>query len=265
MEFHFPQPGGGGRVVTVADAAARFALTGLDIGTVVYQEDTGFYYQLTSLHTGVLVAGAGTRVASGMYTERGTAVGRPYFNLVGTPDLSWSRSIFWNGTRWMVTDSGASPYYHNDDEDVALPWLSATWVVGDGSSPAPTVTQIVNPEQSPSNWTALPKVCSMNFYVSGGAVVVTREDDHTDTGVDVSYNATGRVLVNSFAPLFGPHTQVWCELAGSASAATSALSVLSDTSMLIYAYSGGSLSDVVYGNGTTSTASLKIEVYPEPD
>lgn len=37
---------GGGGVVTVADAAARFALTGLGRLATVYQEDNGFYYQV---------------------------------------------------------------------------------------------------------------------------------------------------------------------------------------------------------------------------
>lgn len=37
---------GGGGVISVADAAARFALTGLGRLATVYQEDNGFYYQV---------------------------------------------------------------------------------------------------------------------------------------------------------------------------------------------------------------------------
>lgn len=38
--------GPAGSVTTVADAAARLALTGLSIGTEVYQADNGFFYKL---------------------------------------------------------------------------------------------------------------------------------------------------------------------------------------------------------------------------
>lgn len=38
--------GGGGGVISVANAAARFALTGLGRLATVYQEDNGFYYQV---------------------------------------------------------------------------------------------------------------------------------------------------------------------------------------------------------------------------
>lgn len=88
-----------------------------------------------------LVAGAGSASVNGLFTERGTSGGKPYYNLDGSPDDEFASVIKWFNVNWFIIDSGGSIVYESSDA-VAFPWLVTTWAVGeDGSPPAPTVVE----------------------------------------------------------------------------------------------------------------------------
>lgn len=84
------------------------------------------------------VSGAGTAAANGVYTVRGTANGKPYYNLVGQADNVAQSSIWWNSVQWTITSAFATDLYFATD-DVAFPWLVPGWTADNGSNPTPTV------------------------------------------------------------------------------------------------------------------------------
>jgi hypothetical protein len=104
----------------------------------------------------VLVSGAGSEGANGTYIARGEENGKPYYNLVGEADSPSENSIFWNGSRWGITDSN-SDFYYESAEDIEFPWLVETWTISDtGESPIPSVTEI--PATNPiANYVTLPE------------------------------------------------------------------------------------------------------------
>lgn len=260
--------GGGGGVISVADAAARFALTGLGRLATVYQEDNGFYYQLMSLNTGVLVAGAGTASANGLYTPRGTEEGRPYYNKYLWPANTARSAIVWTGTEWALILDNEEIGFTNDEEDVAFPWLSTTWEIGpEGSPPTPTVTQLLHPESYSDHWQALPKIYNANFYVDGTSVVTTREYNGLDTRIDIIWSANGRVDVIAADALFTTN-YIQLTVQGRQSASTPVVyTIRSDGSYQtqILAFVDGEASSVAFGDDPYAATALKIEVYPEPD
>lgn len=87
------------------------------------------------------VSGAGTSAINGSYTQRGTASGKPFFNLVGQPDSNMAYCIVWTGTKWVILDSLGLVNYSSTD-DTTLPSL-ATFSIDSGEigvAPAPTLT-----------------------------------------------------------------------------------------------------------------------------
>jgi hypothetical protein len=104
----------------------------------------------------VLVSGAGSEEANGVYTERGEENGKTYYNLVGEADSLSEYSIFFGGGRWAISDFQGDLYYEAS-EDVEFPWLVETWELSDvGGSPVPTVTEI--PAANPiANYLTLPE------------------------------------------------------------------------------------------------------------
>jgi hypothetical protein len=104
----------------------------------------------------VLVSGAGSEGTNGTYIARGEENGKPYYNLVGEADFPSENSIFWNGSRWGITDSNGD-FYYESAEDIEFPWLVETWTISDtGESPIPSVTEI--PAANPiANYITLPE------------------------------------------------------------------------------------------------------------
>lgn len=91
-----------------------------------------------------IVSGAGSTVANGEWTPRGTETGRPFYCPLGSPTVVPGDAGFClysdSGLGWVISsDVFASIYFTPDD--VNFPWLATTWNVEDGIPPAPTVTQ----------------------------------------------------------------------------------------------------------------------------
>ncbi len=90
-------------------------------------------FEATAGTGGILVSGAGTSAANGIYTEVAPINGRPSYE---NDDSTWQ--LVWYGFYWLLWD-GSIQYKSNDD--VATPDLCTTWIVHTGATaPAPTVT-----------------------------------------------------------------------------------------------------------------------------
>lgn len=95
--------------------------------------------------TSVVVSGAGTAAANGVYTYRGLhdqgSGPAPYYNLVGEPDDPFTVAISSNGDNgWIIWQDGDAAFYISGSE-ATFPWLVAGWNTGDvGVNPTPTVT-----------------------------------------------------------------------------------------------------------------------------
>jgi hypothetical protein len=101
----------------------------------------------------VLVSGAGSEEANGVYTERGEDSGKPYYNLVGQTDSLGQYSIRWDGGSWRITADDEDLYM--SDNDTEFPW-DAVWEASNGTEPFPTVTEI--PAANPiANYLTLPE------------------------------------------------------------------------------------------------------------
>jgi len=86
----------------------------------------------------VIVSGAGTAEANGTYTVRGTINGKPYYNIIGSPDSEFSFSIVWGEERWTIFDEFDA--FYESFEDTDFPWESTPWVKSNADDPAPTLT-----------------------------------------------------------------------------------------------------------------------------
>lgn len=92
----------------------------------------------------VTVIGAGSGAANGTYTERGTHNGKPFYNPEGQLTSETSFFLNWSSgegitSGWVLFNDGDELYRAN--EEVDFPWLATTWLVADGATPAPTVTE----------------------------------------------------------------------------------------------------------------------------
>lgn len=109
----------------------------------------GFAFPVLQITTSVVVSGAGTAAANGVYTYRGLDADSgyyPYYNLVGQPSDPTTASILSNGIQWAITKNPDDGNYYNSangpgDVATAFPWLATGWQSSDvGVDPAPTVT-----------------------------------------------------------------------------------------------------------------------------
>jgi hypothetical protein len=89
----------------------------------------------------VVVNGAGTVGSNGIYTEAGTSNSRPYFDLPGGQYRIEYRDGCC-GLEWEIWDINASIilYYHLDPGQTPV---LTSWVIDNGTSPAPSVTNNV--------------------------------------------------------------------------------------------------------------------------
>ena len=90
----------------------------------------------------VVVEGAGTEEANGLYLPNGTVSGRPQYSKAGafpTPPSN-ARSIFWDSGTWLIYGDAELELYAS--ASTANSPLGLTWSAGsDGVEPAPTVRQ----------------------------------------------------------------------------------------------------------------------------
>jgi hypothetical protein len=96
-------------------------------------------------HPAVFVGGAGTPEADGIYTERGVANGKPYYNLLGQADAPTTYAIYWDDItlQWHLSDSTPGNANYDSWGGEALPWLTThPWVDDAASAPAPTFTPV---------------------------------------------------------------------------------------------------------------------------
>lgn len=93
----------------------------------------------------ILVSGAGTVGANGIYTYRGVSDGKPFYNKVGELTNVEARSIFWLGGAWFikidVPDEGQLAVY-GSSEGVATPDLVSVWTTEEGILPVPIVIAV---------------------------------------------------------------------------------------------------------------------------
>jgi hypothetical protein len=117
--------------------------TGIGIGICISVSVGSTHSPSTPALVNVLVSGAGTAEANGPYTPRGDFGGKPYFNLVGSPDDTDNSCIRWDplATAWSIFLSDSTEAY-TAREDVDNPWEVSEWSEVGGESPAPTVTQV---------------------------------------------------------------------------------------------------------------------------
>lgn len=120
--------------ITVADEAARYALTGISPGQLVTQ---------TVGPSSVLVSDAGNSDANGEYTPRGQYMGATYFNKVGYTDDPFSYSVYNEGGTWYLNTGGGVLYVA---EGTLYPW-GGEWSTINGDDgpvdpPAPVVTEV---------------------------------------------------------------------------------------------------------------------------
>jgi hypothetical protein len=88
----------------------------------------------------VIVSGAGSAEADGLYRPRGVNAGKTYYNPEDEPDSTGVSAISWDGGAWSIYFlDGAQGY--TSSEDVAEPWMVSEWLAVEGHDPAPVVTE----------------------------------------------------------------------------------------------------------------------------
>jgi len=93
----------------------------------------------------MIVSGAGSVDANGVYTPRGNYDGKPYYNLLGKPDNLEEWFIRWDDLWRIDGDPAGDGVLYSSMEDVATPDLVTAWDVTNGQPPAPTVTAEMGP------------------------------------------------------------------------------------------------------------------------
>lgn len=80
-----------------------------------------------------VVTGAGTASVNVTFPPSGQQNGRNYYLSVDE-----TAEVVWSGFDWSINNADGIAY--SSPDNVAYPWLATTWLVVDGSLPAPTVT-----------------------------------------------------------------------------------------------------------------------------
>lgn len=90
----------------------------------------------------VLVAGAGTSAANGIDPFFGIVNGRAAYTHGASGDPT-AGGVYWStvDAAWEIYDAGVGDVVYTSFDDVAFPWLAATWEIVAGDAPAPVVTQ----------------------------------------------------------------------------------------------------------------------------
>lgn len=92
-------------------------------------------FTVAGIDATVTVSGAGYSAVNGVYTQRGTYLSYPYYNLTGSSDSTTVDVIY---AQWNITDSGAVKYTTNDLVPKDYPWLGTWESVNPVNDPAPT-------------------------------------------------------------------------------------------------------------------------------
>ncbi len=119
--------------IVVADEEARLSLTGINYGQLVYQTDDSNFYRFSapsSDEVAVFVNTADGAAGRGIYTNRGSINGKPYFNLIGFSNSVTDYAIYWDGSRWNISVESVAVAISYDEVD--NPW-EATWKNEEGS------------------------------------------------------------------------------------------------------------------------------------
>jgi hypothetical protein len=103
----------------------------------------------------VLVSGAGSEEVNGVYTERGTFNGKPYYNLVGEDSDTNIHAIVWETAtdEWRIRPEDD---FYASTSDTTFPWQATNWQIQSGDAPVPTVTEIPAPNPI-ANYITLPE------------------------------------------------------------------------------------------------------------
>ncbi len=141
-----PAPEGGG-LITVANALARYGLSGVEVGDIVHQTDNNTDYEwlgVSSTIVGCVVGPNGTIGWDSHFTDRGTLNGKRRYQTGGFDDSATISAVYWDGDEWLITDNQGDRIYASSDA-VAFPWLVTTWTVGvAGNAPVPEVTTLLD-------------------------------------------------------------------------------------------------------------------------
>lgn len=92
----------------------------------------------------VLVSGAGTAAANGIYVYRGVdGNGNPFWTLTGTNPLVSAISYSTGAELWVMWAANGDNLYISAGNVLPFPWQDTPWSIGDfGVANAPTVTEI---------------------------------------------------------------------------------------------------------------------------
>jgi hypothetical protein len=90
------------------------------------------FAKFSNLPNAVIVEGSGTASSDGTYVYYSTLLGRPAYILN-------SNTISWDGVSWYLYDDNSVANTYASTDNVLFPWLG-TWMIENGSSPAPTLT-----------------------------------------------------------------------------------------------------------------------------
>jgi hypothetical protein len=116
-------------IIDIQMPSERNALVGLLPGQIVRTKGV------------ILVSGAGTAEANGIYTERGEANGKPFYNKLGSlttnPADDPSSCIFFGFGQWAIAGQHGDVFYSVDSESPD----GTMWTFSQGALPAPTVTK----------------------------------------------------------------------------------------------------------------------------
>lgn len=138
----------GGVIITVADEAERYALTGISPGQLVLQTDNSTTYRLLApsmAQGGVFVSG-GTQ--DGIYQIEGIDNGKSYYPILGY--VEDDPFIYWDtdGTpRWVILHPSGDGELYYSTSDTLTPDLATDWKNASDDSPAGiTVTSVTQGE-----------------------------------------------------------------------------------------------------------------------
>jgi hypothetical protein len=117
-----------------------------------YFVHTGKSANLLTPTGNIVVSGAGSVDANGVYSPRGEFGGKPYYNLIEKPDNIDEWFIRWEDNWIIEGDPAGDGFLYTSTEDVATPDLVTAWGVTNGLAPAPTVTaEMLPPFPNPDN------------------------------------------------------------------------------------------------------------------